>query len=136
MIHKILPFRYVKTPEEFLTLNLTRYERSIISQFRYGILPLEIEVGRYRDIPLSDRLCHICSSAVEDEIHFLCDCPAYSHVREIIFAQARDIEPTFQIMDNIDKFVFLMSNLQKPVAYYLIEALAIRTSLLTITKMS
>ena len=112
-------------------MNLTRYQRSIFAQFRHGILPLEIEVGRYRNVPLEDRICQICFTAVEDEIHFLCDCPAYSEKRNNLFRKATEIEPSFLNLDSIDKFVFLISNLQKPVIYYLIDALSIRTNNLT-----
>ena len=39
-----------------------------MSQFRLGILPLEIEVGRFRDVPLPNRICSMCDgNAVEDE---------------------------------------------------------------------
>ena len=39
-----------KSPEEYLMLDISKYQRSVFSQFRCGILPLEIEVGRYRDV--------------------------------------------------------------------------------------
>ncbi len=32
-------------PQMYLKLNMDRYDRSLLSQFRYGILPLEIETG-------------------------------------------------------------------------------------------
>ena len=124
-------YKFDKSIEDYLLLNLSRYQRSIFAQFRHGILPLEIEVGRYRNAPLQDRICQLCSTAVEDEIHFLCDCPAYACKRENLYDKAKELEPSFNDMDSIDKFVFLMSNLQKPVIYYLIDALAIRTNCLT-----
>ena len=65
--------------EKCLSFNLTRYQTSLMSQFRLGILPLEIEVGRFRDIPLCNRICQMCAkkNVVEDEIHFLCECESY-----------------------------------------------------------
>ena len=126
-------YKYDKTTEDYLLLNLTRYQRSIFAQFRYGILPLQIEVGRYRGVPLSDRSCQICSTAIEDEIHFLCECPAYSSTREILYKQATEIEPSFDNMDDIDKYVFLMSNLQKSVVHYLTNALETRKNSISIS---
>ena len=56
--------------EDYLSFNITRYQKSLMAQFRLGILPLQIEVGRYRDIPLCNRICQMCNlNGVEDEIH-------------------------------------------------------------------
>ena len=42
--------------ENYLKMNLDRYEKSLLSQFRYGILPLEIETGRYKGLDRENRL--------------------------------------------------------------------------------
>ena len=65
----------------------------------------------------------MCSqNAVEDEIHFLCDCPAYSDHRRALFYHAELSDLTFSQKDSIDKFVYLMSNHQKEVIYFLTNA--------------
>ena len=46
-----------KNCADYLKMNITKYQRSLFAQFRSGILPLEIEVGRYRNIDLSERIC-------------------------------------------------------------------------------
>ena len=62
--------------------NLSRSERSIVTKFKCGVLPIMIETGRYKDVPLEDRLCQICSDHVlEDEEHFIGKCSALSNVR-------------------------------------------------------
>ena len=123
-------YKYDKSPEEYLSLDITKYQRSVFSQFRYGILPLEIEVGRYRNVPLPERTCQICRMAVEDEIHFLLTCTAYSNLRSGLISKAIESDKKFRQLDEIEQFVFLVSNLQKPVLHFLTNALAIRTSLL------
>ena len=60
--------------------------RRLISRFRTGCHGLRIDTGRWADgVPLdrTDTLCLLCRSLyrVEDEQHFVFDCPAYSHVR-------------------------------------------------------
>ena len=73
--------KYDKSPELYLDLNINKYHRSLFAQFRCGILPLEIEIGRYRDIPLEKRLCQVCKNgSVEDEIHFLGNCSNSVHI--------------------------------------------------------
>ena len=103
---------------------------STFSQFRSRILHLEIEVGRYRNLPLQERICSICEEAVEDEIHFLLTCNAYSDIRTRLITRAIEFDPSFSHFDEIEQFVFLVSNLQKPVIQFLTNALDIRKNLL------
>ena len=49
-------YDYDKGAEEYTKMNINKYQRSFFAQFRCGI-PLEIEVGRYRDIPLKKQIC-------------------------------------------------------------------------------
>ena len=48
------------------------------------------ETGRYDKISRCDRICPVCGLNIEDEIHFLFDCPKYSSIRD-------------DFCDNIDK---------------------------------
>ena len=49
--------------------------------FKHG----QIEVGRYAQIKLEERVCKICTSAsVEDEFHFILHCDAYLEVRNTL----------------------------------------------------
>ena len=53
-------------------LNLPRGQGSILRKLFSGILPLELEVGRYRNIDREIQYCNLCSEVtVEDEGHFL-----------------------------------------------------------------
>ena len=65
--------------EDYVVGNITRSQRSLLAQFRMGILPLNIETGRYFRKVLNDRLCLLCDhNATEDEHHFLLSCPFYN----------------------------------------------------------
>ena len=52
-------------------------EEHSFSQIRFGILLMEIEVGRYRKKPLEEQLCHHRKDELEDELNFLFVCKAY-----------------------------------------------------------
>ena len=57
--------------EEYVYINISKRLRSVLAQFRAGILPLEVELGRYSGKPLKERLCSFCTlQKVEDEYHF------------------------------------------------------------------
>ena len=59
--------------EEYLKMCMTKYQRSLLSQFRAGILPLRIETGRFhvksdtengnvRHLQVEERTCQMCNS--------------------------------------------------------------------------
>jgi len=54
--------------------------RSFIAQIRAGVLPLQVEVGRFIQQLLEDRMCKHCKT-VEDELHFIFECPLYTQLR-------------------------------------------------------
>ena len=76
-------------PETYI-IKCIRRRRSLMSQFRTGILPLEIETERYvpnlyktlknnRKRTANERLCKLCRlNVIENEYHFLCNCPVYN----------------------------------------------------------
>ena len=104
-------------------MNISKFQRSLFAQFRFGILPLEIETGRFRDVPLAERICKVCNSgAVEDEIHFLCDCSTYTEERTIMLSKVCNNSTIFADMDSLDKFVYLMANHERAVISFLSKA--------------
>ena len=95
-------FKQNVSTENYVKINLTRQERSIIAQTRFGILPINIEVGRFRGVPLLDRLCPICRSETEDELHFVFKCPFYDNSRHM------HLNCTQNITENLtDKFTIM-----------------------------
>ena len=60
--------------------------RRLMSRFRSGCHGLRVDTGRWDNnvhLDRKDRLCQVCGSAqqVEDEHHFLFDCPVYTSIR-------------------------------------------------------
>ncbi len=68
--------------EKYLLLNIDKYEKSLLSQLRYGILPLRTETGRYVNERPEERICTLCNTNnIENAEHFLFDCPMYDNYR-------------------------------------------------------
>ena len=76
-------FKSHKYTENYVKFNLSCKERSMLAKFRMGVLPLNIEVERYRNTSISvdQRFCYNCVTEIEDEIHFLLVCPVYENER-------------------------------------------------------
>ncbi len=63
--------------EKYLLLNIDKYEKSLLSQLRYGIIPLRVETGRYVNETREERVCTLCTTnTVESVEHFLFECEA------------------------------------------------------------
>ena len=72
--------------EQYVNINMSKHERSMMAQFRCGILPLRIETGRYIGEAVDNRLCRMCAeNCIEDEMHFLLSCSKYNHIRYGLF---------------------------------------------------
>ena len=61
--------------EKYVKINLDKEKCSLLCQLRSGILPLQLEIQRYNNTLRQDRLCKLCKTTVECELHFLFDCP-------------------------------------------------------------
>ena len=72
---------------------------------------LEIERGRQtRAItPLHRRLCPSCNE-IEDEKHFVLDCPIYRDERVKLYDKIHTVNPTFVEMVPDSKFIFLFTS--------------------------
>ena len=122
---------YIQIKNEFETefyvkLNLTRSERSYVSQLRLGILPIMVETGRFRNMQLEDRLCPFCN-CVEDEIHFLFNCSKYLDIRNMYLSQ--HMRPDVDLVSNLH---LLCTAHPRPLAKYVSKSFQRRRTLLYI----
>ncbi|CAB3997693.1 Hypothetical predicted protein [Paramuricea clavata] len=69
--------------EEYLSLIQNPTIRRTFSQYRISNHKLQIERGRYENIPREERICKLCDSGeVENEFHFAVACQNYQHLRD------------------------------------------------------
>ena len=65
--------------EKYLSVSMNFKYRKTMCKFRCNDHTLLIETGRHKGLDVNDRICKNCSlGLVEDEVHFLLVCPAYS----------------------------------------------------------
>ena len=54
-----------------------------MAKIRISAHNLTVQKGRYTGIPRYDRICKVCNTgSIENEQHFLLECPAYKLLRE------------------------------------------------------
>ena len=57
-------------------------DRQIISKIVCVNHKLRIETGRHQNIPRDERICQLCTqNKIEDEEHFIAECPAFTAIR-------------------------------------------------------
>ena len=120
-------------------LNLPVYLRIPVTKFRVSAHPLRIETGRYalpQPIPPGERYCWFCQNTVEDEVHFLLECPAYEDNRKHLQRSNTNLNRNFVHWPNGFKFNFIMQNkdpsLQLALAKFIKKSLEKRQDLLQI----
>ena len=77
--------------ESYTKINLSKSQRSLLAQIRLGILPPEIEVGRFRGTAIENRTCTKCN-VTEDELHFLFKCDQYEQERKSFLSSVGNIQ--------------------------------------------
>ena len=119
---------YIKFKENFETecyvkFCMNRLQRSLLAQLRSGTLPLNIETGRFRNIDVENRKCTLCNhNEVENEVHFVCECPVYDDHRSVMYNEILNKHSDFDIYLNQDKFNYIVKYEWKLLAKYLESA--------------
>ena len=102
--------------ENYLTMNMNRNERSVMAQFRCGVLPLRIETGRFVGEQVGDKLCRFCDlNLVEDEKHFVLVFPSYANLRDADLGIIINNDEFMQLTDDM-RLVLLLNDYPRKTA--------------------
>jgi hypothetical protein len=113
---KLRTYRTFKTEfqlEPYLSLPFNPENTIALARFRISSHSLRIETGRHTHpkTPEEDRLCTFCSTnSIENEIHFLMECPFYSHDRSNFMLEILPHIPNLTDLNTNEQFVKIMSS--------------------------
>lgn len=103
---KTTNIHYIQRPLScwtYVEILQARKYRAVCAKLRIGILPLEIETGRWRSIQADRRFCKLCSiDCVENETHFVFYCSKYAHLIDIFVSNVKEIFPHIDLLDMPD----------------------------------
>ena len=106
----------------YMDTHLSHGLRCAIGQIRTSSHQLEIETGRFRDIPAAMRICRLCHTEPETELHYICHCTVYYEIRGRFHCLFREgFGPLARVMSYQD---------QRCLGLYLLELHRYRDSLL------
>ena len=125
-------FKSVLEVERYVLLNLETSHRSVLAQLRFGILPLTIETGRFRNIPAEERYCPFCVNTVEDESHLLFNCCLYDDLRTSWLEYVWNDYPNFSDLCECEKLQLIMSQYARSTAKYVSKCMTRRKDRLNV----
>ena len=112
---------------EYLMLNNFN-SRRLLTKFRISDHNLEVELGRYRNIPREQRTCKVCNT-LDDEFHFLLNCQINKDIRINFINKIININPNFNQLASLDKILFILNpdmNVLSTVVDFIKQSLELR----------
>ena len=91
--------------EKYLLSGQNVFHRIALTRFRLSNHNLMVEKGRHQAKNLYDRTCPFCPNHIENEFHFLIECPMYKHLSVRLFNDISKITVGFYYPEN-EQFLF------------------------------
>ena len=110
--------------QKYLTsVNIAKY-RIALCKLRLSSHRLNVEVGRWNNTPVNERLCTTCN-VLEDEFHFIFECQRFVNLRSTYIPRYFRIRPSMQKC----KELFQCDNVRiiRNLAMYVYKAFEIRS---------
>jgi hypothetical protein len=105
--------------------------RTKVTKFRLSNHKLMIESGRHKGIKNPDeRFCPFCPEVVENEFHFLFNCPIYHIPRERFINPITNIIYNFQALPGEQKLQLVMSCMDQDLCSFISNSMDIRDFLI------
>ena len=109
---KLLYYRYIEGPYQianYLKVIKNSNFRQALTKLRIGAHRLEIETGRYTKTERHQRICKLCKTEIEDEVHFLISCKINDTKRTKLFNKMKHVYDGFSDMTNLEKYYFIIN---------------------------
>ena len=110
--------------EDYVSRPMDKYFRSALARVRMGVFPIRIETGRWRGLPLHDRICVNCDlDEVETEEHFLCVCPRHDALRNELKHRIAAATTDLEDMNNDEfiKCILCTATIRTIIGHYIIN---------------
>ena len=91
---------------------------------------MEIETGRYKGLNRDQRQCTLCKAAVEDQIHFVFECPVYNNMRTEFIQTCKNRMVGWDILTDVGKISQLFTEQPRFLGKYIKGIFLHRKSLL------
>ena len=90
-------------PEYYLSV-LNDHRTKTLIKLRTANHKLPIEIGRYNETPVENRVCPYCINKLGDEFHYIMECPKFDKQRK------KYIDNRFTTRPNMHKYISMMQS--------------------------
>ena len=101
-------------------INKNKFRRAMTS-LRISSHALEIERGRYRNIPRKERFCTVCEKlglkSIGDEKHAVLVCQKFETDRDQLIRNISKIHPGFLSLNNDERIIFMLKSVGECATY-------------------
>ena len=117
---------------ESYLLDIKDYKlRTQLTKLRLSNHTLLIETGRHKKLPKEMRVCPFCPNSVEDELHFVLQCPTYTILRDKILNNLAETNPLLNLCSQGEKFKYIMRNINRDIALFVTNCFNLRACLVS-----
>ena len=117
--------------EKYLTEIKNTTVRQHVTKFRLSNHRLAIETGRHEGKNLEERRCFFCPDKIEDEAHFLFECPVSRFLRDMYVTPIVRNVPGFEFFPVHFKLKALMSQMNPELCKFISSATDLRNFLIS-----
>ena len=109
--------------------------RAVLCKMRISSHKLAIETGRHHGLDPLERICKLCdTSSIENELHFLIHCPAYSALRNTFYGNMNKEILHFDKLSDYTKLLLMLNSSNVSVLKYTIKFISDSLSLRNATR--
>ena len=122
--------------QDYLEVVTIKKFRNALSKLRMSSHRLEVETGRWarpNAIPFAERLCKICNK-LEDEFHFILECPVYSDLRKLYVSRYYFNRPNMYKM--VELFNTTNTKLLRNQSIYIFKAFETKKNVMFVTEIN
>ena len=122
--------------QDYLEVVTVKNFRNALSKLRMSSHRLEVETGRWarpNAIPFAERLCKNCNK-LEDEFHFVLECPIYSDLRKLYVSRYYSNRPSMYKM--VELFNTTNKKQLRNLSIYIFNAFEIRKIVMFVTEIN
>ena len=116
--------------EKYLINTKNMIDRISMTKFRLSNHGLMIEKGRHNHIERDTRKCPFCKHRVEDEFHFIIECPTYAPIRAQLLGEL-NLRENYYNDQSLFTLLMVTENIIPLTAKYITRATTLREFILT-----
>ena len=74
----------------------------MVVELKSGVFPVRKETGQYNGLDMELRICELCGTEIEDEVHFLFRCPKLKYTCDTSVESYEETHQNFERQTDVE----------------------------------